>query len=103
MQKLIDIYESLDEHGQHALIAFAQFLQTSDGQAVDVGDLSVNRKPAKPAPVQIPQPKDIPRPDAETVIVALKRLSSTYHMLDKRQLFDASSDLVSQSMMDEGA
>ena len=47
----------------------------------------------------IPTPLDIPRPEKESVVAALKRLSSTYHMLDDTRLLNDASILMSQHIM----
>ena len=42
----------------------------------------------------VAEPKPIPRPDEETVIGAIKRLSETYHMLDRSVLLTETSSLM---------
>ena len=46
-----------------------------------------------------PEPEKIPRPAEERVVDALKRLSATYPMLDKKKLLDKASELVAQHVM----
>lgn len=45
------------------------------------------------------EPLPIPRPDEETVMLALKRLSATYPMLDRKKLLDVTSTLVMQHLV----
>ena len=51
------------------------------------------------APAEIPQPQIIARPDNERVVDALKRLSASYPMLEKKKLLDKASTLVAQHVM----
>ncbi len=53
----------------------------------------------KAEPEIIIEPVDIPRPETETIIGAVKRLSETYHMLSKDKMLHETADLVGQSMM----
>lgn len=89
-RRLLDYYERLDERDQHALLSFAAYLaeraeppiESADKQ--DVTDL---------------EPKPIPRPDDETVIKAIKRLSATYPMLPKEKMLDRTSALMMEHML----
>ncbi len=47
-------------------------------------------------PAEIVQRLDIPRPDSESVIGAMKRLTATYPMLDTQLLLNQASNLLSQ-------
>lgn len=51
-------------------------------------------------PEELAEPEDIPRPEQETVIQAIKRLSATYPMLDRRILFDEASMFMMQHTME---
>ena len=71
-------------HAQEQLIAFAEFLVDRTG----------------PATVEEPAaPKPIPRPAQESVIAAVRRLSETYHMLDKGAMLHETSTLVSAHVL----
>lgn len=48
---------------------------------------------------EIPSPEYIPRPEQESVVIAVKRLSATYSMINKDKLLDETSSLVSQNML----
>lgn len=50
-------------------------------------------------PEQFAEPGIIPRPDDESVIKAIKRLSDSYPMLDKNKLFRQTSSLMTQHVM----
>ena len=50
-------------------------------------------------PVTWVKPEAIARPEGEKVVAAVKRLSKTYYMLDKKQMLGATSDLVTQHLL----
>ena len=77
------IYDSLDEERRRSLLDFAGFLQSR-------GDLK---------PVEIGEPLDIPRPEDETVVGAIKRLKQTYPMVDNMAVFSAASSLMTDHMV----
>ena len=89
-QRLTDLFAGLDAQGQASLLAFAEFLA------------SRGRAPAavvETAPVEIPEPEKIERPDGESVVAGLKRLAATYPMLDKSEMLSATSDMVATHIM----
>jgi hypothetical protein len=91
-QQLTEYFQQLAAGDQATLLAFAAFLasRSSLSQGVTV-------KP--PEPVIIPEPEIMARPDGESVVGALKRLSKSYPMLDKAELLSATSDLVATNIM----
>ncbi|MCW8830295.1 MAG: hypothetical protein OQK32_02125 [Gammaproteobacteria bacterium] len=80
---LIEIFETLDTERQASLFDFAEFLQSK-------GDL-VSR--------ELGDPLDIPRPESETVVGAIKRLKQTYPMIDSMQVFSSASELMTEHMV----
>lgn len=106
-QSLLDIYRQLSEHDAHSLLRFAEFLAGYEVTAATIikeGDTSPGQQAESSiatadAEDSIPQPEDIERPDKEKVVDALKRLSATYPMLDKKYLLDKASELVAQHIM----
>ncbi len=82
-EKLQEIFDTLDEERQTSLIHFAEFLQSK-------GDL-VSK--------EIGEPLDIPRPDDETVVGAIKRLKQTYPMIGSMTVFSAASSLMTDHMV----
>ncbi len=93
--RLLELFEALAPPERDSLLAFAEFLQT---RSLPAGP----KRPAistAPTSVQKPSPQDIPRPDKESVVAALKRLSATYPMLDKNKLLTDTSGLVTQHIM----
>jgi len=99
MATLDEIFQALSPQDQHNLTAFAQFLLLRAKQAgLGAGEAFLSQSP-EPDPIIIPEPLDLPRPDEETIIIAVRRLRATYPMLDQRILFDRSADVVSNAMM----
>jgi hypothetical protein len=82
-QRLQKLYAKLDDSGRHALLEYAEFLAARQPQTAEVPE----------------QPRDLPRPDGESVIAALKRLRATYPMLDSAPLLDAAATLVTAHVL----
>lgn len=83
-KKLAEIYSSLPEDVASQLLDYAEFLQHRHPQVEDV---------------PLAEPVLIERPENETVIAAVKRLSDSYPMLDSETLLHETSSLVSQHML----
>ena len=107
-QSLLDIYRKLSDHDAHSLMRFAEFLAGYEVTAANIVDQQSESISASSAAVEqvntaqtgnIPQPEKIERPEQEKVVDALKRLSATYPMLDKKFLLDKASELVAQHVM----
>ena len=86
-KKLLKLYNGLASAEQDTLMAFAEFLSQRVQQQGQESTLT------------LPEPTNIPRPDNESVVAAIKRLSATYHMLDDSRLLNDSSLLMSQHVM----
>ncbi len=82
-KKLIELYESLDEERQQSLSDFADFLLAKSG----------------PVLKEVLPPEDIPRPEEETVVGAVKRLKLKYHMVESMSVFSAASELMTDHMV----
>jgi len=82
-KSLIEIFETLDAERQASLFDFAEFLQSK-------GDLVVQ---------EVADLVDIPRPDSETVVGAIKRLKQTYPMIDSMKVFSSASELMTDHMV----
>ena len=87
-KKLLALFEKLDSGQQQTLIEFAGFLAT---RATQDGESA----PSAPA-----QPLPIARPETETVVMAIKRLTLTYPMLDRRKLFTDTSRYMAQHALE---
>ncbi len=82
---LATIYPRLPDEALKTLCEFAEFL--------------AQKYPAAEQATQNKQP--IARPKEESVIAAIKRLSKTYPMLDKKVLFDQTSAAMSAHVLQE--
>lgn len=83
-KQLIKLFKALRPEDREALLKFAEFLK--------------ERGDSQPAE-DILDPKPIPRPESETVIAAIQRLSATYPMLDKSAIFHETSALMTQHVL----
>ncbi len=80
--RLRDLVARLPEAKAQALLEYAEFLVARHGDTLETAT-----------------PLDIPRPDKETVVKAIKRLSATYPMLDRAKMLNETSVLVTQHVM----
>lgn len=83
-QQLLGAFDSLTDTAQQQLVDYAEFLA---------------QRHADPQEEKVQEPENIPRPPEETVIAAVRRLSTTYHMVDKSTMLHETSNLVSAHMM----
>lgn len=82
-KKLLGFYRSLPDEVAQQLLDYAEFLALRHNAEIKA----------------IPSPEDISRPDKESVVVAVKRLTATYPMLNKDKLLDKTANLVTQNML----
>ncbi|MCK4865931.1 MAG: Crp/Fnr family transcriptional regulator [Gammaproteobacteria bacterium] len=82
-KKLLEFYRNLPDEVAEQLLDYAEFLALRH---------SVETK-------TISSPEDISRPEKESVVVAVKRLTTTYPMLNMDKLLDKTASLVSQNML----
>lgn len=80
-RRLLALFSGLGEQDRSTLLAFAEFLGSRTAAEAEDPEL-------------IQQPVAIPRPERETVIGAIKRLSQTYPMLDRGALLNETSSLM---------
>ncbi len=92
-RKFLRVFESLSVADKVAVSSFAEFLLSRSGStgAAESGSLA--------ADADIPEPEQIPRPQDEKVVAAVKRLSKSYFMLDKSKMLGVTSDLVTQHVL----
>lgn len=83
-KQLLDLFEQLAPEQQDRLIAFAEFL---GGSAPDAAGAAS-------------EPVAIPRPDGETVTMAIRRLVRTYPMLDRKRLMAEASQFMAQHALE---
>ena len=96
-QTLLDLFKQLTEQDAQTLLRFAEFLAAQEEGTVSVA--VTESVEITTVSVSIPQPEKIERPEQERVVDALKRLSATYPMLEKKTLLDKASELVAQHVM----
>ena len=76
-KRLVSIFRSLSENRQQSLLEYAEFLAGKEGAYL---------ASAPPS-----EPLLIPRPEQENVVKAIQRLTKTYPMLDRNQVFHEAS------------
>lgn len=86
---LLDCFRVLSEADQQSVLSFARFLQQQP---------SVYSEEAGNA-ITVSSPEDIPRPEKESVVKAIKRLTATYPMVNADGLFDQTSVLMSAHLL----
>ena len=82
-KQLVEYFRALPEAERNTLLVFAEFLVQRCETPTD----------------QLLEPEPITRPEEESVIAAVKRLSATFHMLDKGKMLGETSELVSQHVV----
>jgi len=89
---LYKIYKDLDSTNRQTLITFANFL--AEQQLQQKSDSSTVSQ------VLLSKPLDIPRPQQESVIKGIRRLRTSYPMLDTDSMFDSISKLMTSHIME---
>lgn len=84
-RRLVRLYLGLTAQDKLSLLAFAEFLATRDSPV---------QEPSAPA-----EPKAIPRPLAESVVGAIRRLSATYGMLERQEMLNETASLMTGHVM----
>jgi uncharacterized protein YfbU (UPF0304 family) len=82
-KQLLKIFQCLSEQDQKTLLDLAEFLQSRVTEEVK----------------KIPEPESVPRPKEESVVKAIRRLSTSYYMLDKSMMLNETSTLMTQHVM----
>lgn len=82
-KKLLENFQALGEDDQRSLLSFAEFLHSK-----------------KPGESKLPsKPLDIPPPENESVVGAIKRLKKTYPMIESTAVLDKASGLLSSHLL----
>ena len=82
--KLLELFGQLNNAEQESLLEYAEFM-------VSRSDHAQQQK--------ITEPLDIPRPDEESVVGAMRRLSETYPMLNRDKLLHEAAGCMSEHVM----
>ncbi len=88
---LLRMFSRLDAPRRASLQAFAEFLYQQQEQE-EQGDEAVVAS-------EIQAPEDIPRPDEESVVAAMRRLSRTFPMINHDALLDRATSLMTAHML----
>lgn len=81
--RLLELFKALPEAEQRSALDYLEFLAAR----------------CPPREQVVPEPEPIPRPEGESVIKAMRRLSASYHMLDKAKMLNETSALMAQHVM----
>lgn len=79
--RLVQMFNRLPTTERETLLAFAEFLVSRSAVPLDV------------------TPKPTERPAEESVVAAIKRLSASYHMLDRSKMLHETSGLMTEHLM----
>ncbi len=85
--RLLTLYHSMNAQGREQLIDFGEFLVDRH----PAPDRDGGEQPLEPLPIE--------RPQEESVIKSIQRLSKSYPMLDKAAMLHSTSALLSQHVM----
>lgn len=88
VRKLVKLYSDLNEQDKLSLLSFAEFLAQRSGTTEEAAEMDV---PLDPVPIA--------RPESESVVAAIKRLSASYHMLERADLLTETSSLMTAHIM----
>ena len=88
-RELLALYLKLGEADRRSLMSFGRFLASEHSAEAATED----SEPASNEPLPIP------RPENESVVKAIRRLSETYPMLEKKNLIDGTSVLMSAHVL----
>jgi len=80
---LADLFNTLDKERQESLFDYAEFLQSKGGLLKQ----------------ELTEPVDVPRPENESVVGAIKRMKQTYPMVDSMKVFAVASNLMTDHMV----
>lgn len=87
---LVKLFKSLDSANKESLLSYAEFLQL---RASDTEEVAENQNEL------ISESLDIPRPEQESVIKAIKRLTANYPMVNKENILHPISGLMTSHML----
>jgi hypothetical protein len=89
-RQLLRLFSRLDPQGRASLRAFAEFL-CQQQEHVDQGQQPQVHDPESP--------EEISRPEEESVVAAMRRLTRTFPMIDRDALLDKATSLMTAHML----
>jgi hypothetical protein len=89
-RELIKLFKALDSVNQQSLLSYAEFLQQ---RSAEVSENIAEEE------VIATEPLDIPRPEKESVIKGIKRLTANYPMVDKENILHPIAGLMTSHMV----
>ena len=89
-RKLLKLFKLLNGKDKDSVLAFGEFLLSRDEDNI-TGTGKTQTVASEPV--------DIPRPEEESVIKAIKRLSATYPMVDNETILHPISNLMTSHMI----
>lgn len=87
-RKLVKLFKALESNDKQSLIAFAEFLQSRSLVSHEKNKCDIPTVPL-----------NISRPEEESVIKAIKRLTATYPMINKDDILTPISGLMTSHIM----
>lgn len=84
-KRLLELFGQLSAREREFALSVLEFLAGRDGESAQ------SQEP--------PAPEPIPRPEQETVVAAIRRLSASYPMLDKSLILHEASSLMGAHIM----
>lgn len=88
---LLDAFRQLADSDRHALQSFADYLLQRG--------LQTPADTPEAVPAESSEPAFEPRPEKESVVKAIQRLGRVYYMVNRSELLDETSALMSQHVM----
>lgn len=99
-EKLIQYFSVLSDRHKELVLEFMEFLGSKYPNTSQFeSPVEVKNEPEKIIEPAFIEPVLIARPESESVIAAIKRLSQSYPMLNKEKLFDKTSTLMTAHIM----
>lgn len=83
LKQLENVYHSLTSEDKKTLLDFAEFLLARNG----------------PAEEPVKEKQNIPRPEKESVVAAIKRINKTYPMINPDKIFHETSSLMTEHVL----
>lgn len=86
-KRLQALFDGLDSQDRDSLMAFAEFLAARNAGITEQ------------QPTEIAEPLDLPRPEQESVVAAIRRLSEVYFMIEKGAVLHEAASLMGAHVM----